>query len=69
MLDFWIWIGVRVWEKGSWPRVVALPVGLEAAAAAAASMDRGVNSGAEGFSDEPYKKKGHQRLPRECIKL
>lgn len=30
-------------------------------------MDRGVNSGASGFSLDPYKKEGYQKLPAEII--
>lgn len=50
------WTGVSVWEKGSCLADSKLPVGLAVAAAASVALDCGVNSGASGFSLDPYKK-------------
>lgn len=59
-----MWTGVSVWEKGSWWLVAIaapLPDGLHAADIAASRV-RGVNSGADGFSIELYKKE----VIRDC---
>lgn len=59
----WILIGVAlvvtigVGEKGSWATVMVLAIGL--------SNDRGVNSGASGFSFDPYK----QEVIRNCQRI
>lgn len=58
------WTGVSVWENGSWLTFSKLPIGLAVAAAAIAALDRGVNSGAPGFSLDPYKKE----VIRNCQK-
>lgn len=62
-LVFWVVIGVALilmtgdGEKGSWATVMVLAIGL--------SNDRGVNSGASGFSFDPYK---HEVI-RNCQRI